>query len=530
MQLMSAYWQDNITAASRSVKGKVELYNGSTLANTFVANTKLSSIKVERTPTNGAFFGYTISQKATINLLNKDNDIQVTKGQDFKVYLGTEGEYANFPTFTISDFKKDEVKGTIEASGYDLIHTAAEHTFSEINVTLPAGIMDYARAIATFLGTEIVEDFGTTWYYEMMFTEASPPNYEGTESLRDVLEDIAQATGSICFVDSDNKIRFKLLENYSVTDIDKSQYFSLEVGEPISLTKISATTELGDNLGTGDDSGFNQIIHDNPFLEANTDEAIGAIEVALANYVNTVIYPYNIKWRGNPALEIGDCVLVTLKDGKKIALTYLGETIKYTGGMSATSEWKATEQSKVSTTPTNIGEAIKQTYAKVDKVNKQIDMVVSETQANSEEVAALRIETNKMSATVASTEQQIKSASEELSKEINTLTNRVNTAVTAEDVTIAIETELAQGTNKVTTSTGFTFNEEGLSVSKSGSEMETKITEDGMTVSKDNNEVLIANNKGVQAIDLHARTYLIIGTNSRFEDYGSDRTGCFWIG
>ena len=59
--------------------------------------------------------------------------------------------------------------------------------------------------------------------------------------------------------------------------------------------------------------------------------------------------------------------------------------------------------------------------------------------------------------------------------------------------------------------------------------MKTQITEDGMTVYKNDSAVLTANNVGVNAVNLHATTYLIIGTNSRFEDYGS-RTGCFWIG
>ncbi|MBE6782978.1 MAG: hypothetical protein E7536_03085 [Ruminococcaceae bacterium] len=63
-----------------------------------------------------------------------------------------------------------------------------------------------------------------------------------------------------------------------------------------------------------------------------------------------------------------------------------------------------------------------------------------------------------------------------------------------------------------------------------GKEIKTQITEDGMTVYKNDEEVLVANNEGVKAEDLHATTYLIIGTNSRFEDYGNGRTGCFWIG
>lgn len=102
--------------------------------------------------------------------------------------------------------------------------------------------------------------------------------------------------------------------------------------------------------------------------------------------------------------------------------------------------------------------------------------------------------------------------------------------MSAEDVRLEISSVLDSGVEKITTSTGYTFNEEGLKITKSGSEMETTITEDGMTVYKDNQAVLTANNKGVEAIDLHATTYLIIGKNSRIEDYGYNRTGVFWIG
>ena len=51
-----------------------------------------------------------------------------------------------------------------------------------------------------------------------------------------------------------------------------------------------------------------------------------------------------------------------------------------------------------------------------------------------------------------------------------------------------------------------------------------------MTVYKGGEEVLVADNEGVKAEDLHATTYLIVGRNSRFEDLGYDRTACFWIG
>ena len=87
-----------------------------------------------------------------------------------------------------------------------------------------------------------------------------------------------------------------------------------------------------------------------------------------------------------------------------------------------------------------------------------------------------------------------------------------------------------QGVDHVTTTTGFTFDEQGLTVNKTGSEMITQVTEDGMTISRSGTQVLVVNNQGVQATNLNANTYLIIGGRSRFENFGDNYTGCFWIG
>ena len=67
-------------------------------------------------------------------------------------------------------------------------------------------------------------------------------------------------------------------------------------------------------------------------------------------------------------------------------------------------------------------------------------------------------------------------------------------------------------------------------MSKSGSEMTTQVTEDGMTVSRSGVETLVVDNQGVQATNLNANTFLIIAGKARFEAYGDNRIGCFWIG
>lgn len=106
------------------------------------------------------------------------------------------------------------------------------------------------------------------------------------------------------------------------------------------------------------------------------------------------------------------------------------------------------------------------------------------------------------------------------------------------EVKISIESEFSrideEGVSKVKTSAeGFTFDDEGLHISRSDSDVSTVINEDGMRISKDNDEVLTADNTGVTARNLNANTYLIIGGRSRFENFDKDGkvySACFWIG
>ena len=138
--------------------------------------------------------------------------------------------------------------------------------------------------------------------------------------------------------------------------------------------------------------------------------------------------------------------------------------------------------------------------------------------------------TENINATVQTIEQNSVNAINSIKSDIEEINKKVSATMSADDIKLEIQTEISNGVRKVSTATGYTFNEEGLTVSKTDSEMKTQITEDGMTVYKNEDAVLTANNIGVDAVNLHATTYLIIGNNSRFEDYGSDRTGCFFIG
>ena len=168
-----------------------------------------------------------------------------------------------------------------------------------------------------------------------------------------------------------------------------------------------------------------------------------------------------------------------------------------------------------------------------EDIQSEISTIESETKSIKAAVTSLQLGTDSISASVKSLQETMTSTTNGLANDISKVQEQVNLAMTSADVKLEIQKEMGKGTNKVTTSTGFTFDQNGLNISKTDSEMKTQITEDGMKIYKNSEVMLTANNQGVDAKNLHATTYLIIGNNSRMEDFtenGSKRTAVFWIG
>ena len=168
-----------------------------------------------------------------------------------------------------------------------------------------------------------------------------------------------------------------------------------------------------------------------------------------------------------------------------------------------------------------------------EDIESDITAIESETKSIKQTVSSLVVGTDSINASVKSLEESMVNTTNGLASDISRIQDQVNLKMTSDDVKLEIQKEMSKGANKVSTSTGFTFDENGLNVNKSDSEMRTQITEDGMKIYKNSDVMLTANNQGVDAKNLHATTYLIIGNNSRMEDFtenGSKRTAVFWIG
>lgn len=149
-----------------------------------------------------------------------------------------------------------------------------------------------------------------------------------------------------------------------------------------------------------------------------------------------------------------------------------------------------------------------------------------------ESVAQLSIESDTIKASVSKTEETVDSITGELELAKSEIASM---KLESDELKIGFQEIAGNGVSKVVTETGFTFDSDGMTVDKTDSPTKTQVTPDGMTVYKKDaaggqSEVLEATSEGVDATNLHAKTYLIIGGRSRFENYGADRTGCFWIG
>jgi hypothetical protein len=311
------------------------------------------------------------------------------------------------------------------------------------------------------------------------------------------------------------------VEGAASLTIGKDDYITFLDEGAHTISGIAHVTELGDNVEAGGSEGDTQYIRNNPFWDLRSDAGT-LLDNALAAVNGLTINQFECDWRGNYLLEIGDKVTIVKDDDTTVSTYILDDNITFDGTFWQVNRWAYDgNEAETPSNPTTLGEAISQTVARVDKANNEIKLLTEETNGLVGQVTELTLDLDGISAKVSKV-------------------NELETAIAGFDINAynAVlefkKTVENNGVSKLDTSTGFKFDESGLRIEKSGSEIYTTITEDGMTITKGNEEVLTADNAGVNATNLKATTYLIIGETSRLESWtdrsGKTRTACFWLG
>lgn len=497
-QITTLEYDAAITSLSRHIDAKVRAYSPS-LYFEFMPSDFLRNFTIDRVGEEGKFFGIVGSHKLTLNLLDKNRVLNLDETFSFEVDLGVKlpdetSEFMHFPTFYLSEIKRDEKTNSLTITAYDKLKKLDGLTFNDLGLIAPYTIRGVADAIAERMDTTVqvlnIDAFNTNY--------PEGANFAGTETLREVLAQITEATQTIGFINYENKLFFKRLTTDILPTIGSDNYFNFSTEEGKSLKAIAYANDLGDNVyeeSTTIPTGEIQYVRNNGFWDGRDDIAT-LIHNAIVDVGGGYFTPCQLEWRGNPAFEMGDRLLVEMKTGGYAPCFIINDSITYNGGLKETTSWKYEERDdETPSNPISLGDKLTQTFAKVDKAAGRIQLVASEVD--------------------------------------DVKTNIVELQQDAYGLDIKISNIETNGVSQINTGMGYTFNDQGLKIKKSDSNLSTHIDEDGMRVLNNDEVLLEANSQGIDAKNLHASTYLVIGKYSRFEDYDlndAPYTACFWIG
>ena len=473
MKNASAAFMSAMASPSRMIRGKVVVVDGGLTSEYGYAN-KLQSIEQEVSAVKGKMFGAVVSYKSTIKLIDVKNVVQVNVGAKASPQIGINGELLPMTPVYISSNTFDEVKGIRTLVGEDAIGFTDKYIWNDIKGDLGATfiIQDVFAAIANKIGTEFMIT-GELPNVNAVYTKATF-NVNGDETLRQILTAAAEATGAMVFINGNGKMEIKMLSNTIALAIDKNIQFDLSTEPSSSLSGIISINELNDMISVGNNSSYVSVISVNPFIDPTDDSSQGKLQNLFVKCQGNTFYPYKLKWRGNPALEIGDKIRLTLRDGSTIDTWYLGEKVKYTGGMSAESSWEADESEKPEVGSQTISDTTRRTMAKVDKANQKITLLTEASGEQGQKISQLEVSLDGIRTEVSEVSSTANAAMTKATTVEQTVDGISSTVTQVQSDLSAAEGNIATNTSSITQLS----NEIDLKVSKSdytGEEIVSKI-------------------------------------------------------
>ena len=345
--------------------------------------------KIERNAEDSKFFGTGVCQKMTLETIMTNFSSQV---RTINPVSGVSGFTFSTPLFYITEVIQDEVANKITYTGYDGLYFATLHKIKEANLPSTCTIKELAeKAVALIPELSGVD----TSSLNLPFTSA---NLSGEETCREIFDDIAEATQTNYYVNSENILCFKRMNTIVSVNVPKTAYFEATTGAAYVLKTIMSVTELGDNAsatatGSPDVSGIEvtQYVRENCFYTQLKDTQLkNALQYAINNVGNSYLYEYSIKWRGITATEPFDIISFANRDGVYVETVLFNDTISYNGGLVEQSSWsyKAQDETEESS---GIGERINNTFARVNKVDNTVKIHAGLINNLQEEYAELNV-------------------------------------------------------------------------------------------------------------------------------------------
>lgn len=291
-------------------------------------------------------------------------------------------------------------------------------------------------------------------------------------------------------------------QDYSVAPIEKIQ---LQQNEEDVGTVYPDTAEA---LNTYSITG-NYLI-----TNSTGEEMIQAAKVLYEGLQGVTYTPCSVIIPANSIIRAGSIVNVQDKNGKFFSAYIMSRT---SNGLRDTLECTGSATRNSSTAVNN--QTFKAYYGKVLNLRTDVDGIKTENKDTQGRLAAINLSVEEITAQVSQQQTETKGLRQKLT----------SVEQSAESVSIQVQSILENGTDKVKTGTGYTFDDDGIHIEREGSEIQNKLDHTGMYVTKSGKNVLKATAEGVEAIDITVENYLIVGPHARFEKYSNNRTACFYM-
>ena len=346
---------------------------------------------------------------------------------------------------------------------------------------------------------------------------------------RHLIQWLGQIFGRFCRANPEGKLEFAWYRpNEAVTvtpDGQSGSLYCLQNGlqyedyqvAPVEMVQLRQTTE---DIGTlwPDESGQKNtyVIENNPMLAAQSSETLQSVARTLYEQLSAVTYtPCTVTLPAAPEIAAGDILSVTDRNGR-VLTAYIMQ--KKSDGQQDTLQCTGSPSRDSSIAVNNL--QYQAHSGKLLNLRMDVEGLRAENRDATGKMALLELDVEGIRSRV----EQQEASLQETVQSISSLTQ------TAQDLTVQIETVRDNGAEKVRTSRGYVFDDTGLHISHSDSDMENLLDHSGMCVRRGGQVLLSADNRGVEAVDVTVGNYLIIGDNSRLEDYGTGRTACFYRG
>lgn len=344
--------------------------------------------------------------KSVMKELHIESSVDIEKetivNYQLGILIGNSYEYINYGNYVVYSSEKNEDTNTYNIICYDKMLYSMKN-YDEIVGTYPMTLKTYLNAVASKIGLTVKD----TNFYNYALTIPNNLYKDLDYTYRDVLDELAQATGSFIIINNDDQIEVKY-PSISEDTIDENYLKDINVkfGEkygPVNSIVLSRAGE-SDNVYIQDatsvaQNGLCEIkIIDNQIMNFNnrSDFLQG-----LLNALNgTEYYLNDFSSIGILYYDVGDYYNISIGDTTYKCLM-LNDEIQIKNGIQEfihtdMPEEAETDYEKADKTDRRIN----QTYLIVDKQNQTIEGMINEVTEQNDKIAIITANVNELNSKI----------------------------------------------------------------------------------------------------------------------------------